>query len=124
MKGIFLAIGFIFFVSFLPAFAMSPKETTPEDKAEVINFDFGVIPAGEKAARSFFFKKELKSVAASCKCIHAKLVKEDLSSGNAASVLEIEFDSAGYSVGEVYQDILLQDLDGNFIRLQIKAAIE
>ncbi len=107
-----------------------PKSTAEETvTSQPYAFDFGRIKEGEVLKHDFVLKNDsgktlnIKNVNTSCGCTVSKVGKKALRPGEDA-LIEVEFDSKGYS-GTVQQFVYVNtdSLDNPVIRYIIKAEV-
>ncbi|MDD5432270.1 MAG: DUF1573 domain-containing protein [Candidatus Omnitrophica bacterium] len=95
-----------------------------------LEWDFGIVKAGEIAKHSFLIKNEtekilkIREVSTSCGCTVSD-VKNKTLKPQETTLLEVAFNSKGYS-GDVQQFIYVNtdNLDNPVIRYIIKAKVE
>jgi len=109
-----LIIIFLIFISFC---------SYAKDKGRLLEYDWGQIPSDKIVNKEYEFKEEIKSAVTSCECLKASIHKKEEPESETLYIVTAEFDPKEYK-GEITQDILLLDKNGQLITLRIKAFVQ
>lgn len=128
LRNIFCFILFLFICGCFSPRASQP-ETTAGKATDLYSWDFGQIQEGVVVRHDFIFKNDsqktlkIKDVTTSCGCT-ATVVKKNVLLPLESTVIEVRFNSMGYS-GDIQQFIYVHtdNIDKGIFRFIIKANV-
>jgi len=102
----------------LPFFFLTSTLVFAQEQGTVIEYDLGQVSQSELIQKKYEIKEKIKSAVSLCECVKIKVTPR-----NKGSLLEIEFNPAGYD-GSTVEEIKLLDEKDSLITLKIKADVK
>jgi hypothetical protein len=102
----------------LSVFLIAHISTFAQEEGKTIEYDLGQVSQSKPVHRKYEIKEKIKSAVSLCECVKVKVIP-----GKDASLLEIEFNPAGYH-GQILEEIKLLDETDSLITLRIKAYVK
>lgn len=102
----------------LPVFLLTITLVFAQEHDTVIEYDLGQVLESELIQKKYEIKEKIKSAVSLCECVKIKVTPRDKD-----SLLEIEFNPAGYK-GLVFEEVKLLDKNDNLITLKLKAYVK
>lgn len=101
----------------LPVFLFTLTLVFAQEQGAVIEYDLGQVLESELIQKKYEIKEKIKSAVSLCECVKIKVTPRD-----KGSLLEIEFNPAGYN-GPTVEEVKLLDEKDKLITLKLKADV-
>ncbi|MFA5271352.1 MAG: hypothetical protein WC412_03305 [Candidatus Omnitrophota bacterium] len=102
----------------LPIFLIAHNLVFAQEQGKALEYDLGQVLSSQLIQKKYEIKERIKSAVSLCECVKVKVILFD-----EGSILEIEFNPAGYN-GSTVEEIKLLDEKDNLITLKIKAYVK